>query len=116
MRVLVCGGRRYPDPQNVWNVLDKVHRKHKVTALIHGYCPSGADAHAHKWARSRGVQVDGIAAEWGQLGLKAGPIRNQRLIDEKKPEAGVAFPGGVGTADMVRRLKEAGIPVWELDA
>ena len=50
----------------------------------------------------------------GQLGLSAGPARNQRMLDEGKPDAGIAFPGGPGTADMTRRLKEAGIPVWEI--
>ena len=28
----------------------------------------------------------------------------------------IAFPGGRGTADMVRRAKAAGIPVREIDA
>lgn len=36
------------------------------------------------------------------------------MIDEGKPDMVVAFPGGAGTADMVRRAKAADIPVVEI--
>jgi hypothetical protein len=49
-------------------------------------------------------------------GKAAGPIRNQRMIDEGKPDLVIAFPGGRGTADMVSRAKKAGIPVQEITA
>jgi predicted Rossmann-fold nucleotide-binding protein len=42
-------------------------------------------------------------------------MRNQRMIDEGKPDLVVAFPGGSGTADMVRRAKRASIEVMEVD-
>jgi hypothetical protein len=35
--------------------------------------------------------------EWDELGKKAGPLRNQRMLDEGKPDLVVAFPGGGGT-------------------
>jgi hypothetical protein len=33
------------------------------------------------------------------------------MLDEYKPEAVVAFPGGRGTEDMIRRAETAGVPV-----
>jgi len=46
--------------------------------------------------------------EWDELGKKAGPLRNQRMLDEGKPDLVVAFPGGGGTKDMVSaRLRRA---------
>jgi hypothetical protein len=51
-------------------------------------------------------------ADWNTHGRAAGPIRNQRMLDEVKPELVVAFPGGRGTADMVRRAREAGVNVY----
>lgn len=45
---------------------------------------------------------------------KAGPDRNQRMIDEGRPDLVVAFPGGRGTADMIRRATEAGIEVFRI--
>jgi len=35
------------------------------------------------------------------------------MIDDGKPDGVVAFPGGTGTADMIRRAKKAGLKVWE---
>ena len=32
------------------------------------------------------------------------------MIDEGRPDFVVALPGGVGTADMVRKARAAGIP------
>jgi hypothetical protein len=44
---------------------------------------------------------------------KAGPIRKQQMLDEGKPDLVVAFPGGRGTAHMVRIARAAGIEVIE---
>ena len=43
-----------------------------------------------------------------------GHIRNQQMIDEGKPDLVVAFKGGTGTADMVRRAKKHNIKVIEV--
>ena len=44
----------------------------------------------------------------------AGHIRNQQMIDEGKPDLVVAFPGGAGTADMIRRAKKHNLKVIEV--
>ena len=41
-------------------------------------------------------------------------LRNQRMLDEGKPDLVVAFPGGRDTADMVRRARSAGVEVVEI--
>jgi len=53
--------------------------------------------------------------EWDELGKKAGPLRNQRMLDEGKPDLVVAFPGGGGTKDMVRRAVKAGVAIHEVN-
>lgn len=55
--------------------------------------------------------LEGVFPRSATNGKAAGPIRNQRMLDEGKPDLVVAFPGGRGTADMVRRAKAAGVPV-----
>jgi hypothetical protein len=52
---------------------------------------------------------------WDELGKKAGPLPNQRMLDEGKPDLVVAFPGAGGTKDMVRRAVKAGVPVHEVN-
>src|SRR4051812_2885166 len=111
MRLLVCGGRDFNDRDAVNDALNRVHSKRPVTLLIHGDAP-GADRLANRWAEEHAVRRAPYPANWAELGPSAGPIRNQRMIDEGKPEGVVAFPGGVGTADMVRRVEAAGLKVW----
>lgn len=109
---LVCGGRDYWHPAHVALVLDTLLSEHPAMRVISGGA-SGADSIAAGWAKMRGVPVQVFKADWQTLGRAAGPLRNQRMIDEGKPDVVVAFPGGRGTEDMLRRAQAAGIPVRE---
>jgi hypothetical protein len=73
----------------------------------------GADALAGQWAQDRGVSQKRIPAEWIKHGRAAGHIRNAYMLLEK-PDLVIAFPGGTGTADMVRQAKKAGVCVVEI--
>lgn len=108
MIVLVCGGRRYSNRDYVFDTLDEIAAD--ITLLIHGGAP-GADTLANEWAKSRNVQCECYPAVWDMHGKAAGPLRNQRMLDEGKPDLVIAFPGGVGTADMVQRAERAGVEV-----
>jgi predicted polyphosphate/ATP-dependent NAD kinase len=108
-RILVCGGREYSDAETVNRVLDEVSEG-KQAVIIEGGA-TGADYLAAKWAQSRRMRLEVFAADWAEYGKAAGPIRNQKMLDMGKPDVVVAFPGGRGTADMVRRACQAGVPV-----
>lgn len=114
MRVLVCGGRDFHDKPRVYCSLAEINGAHEtaISTLIEGGA-TGADELAKAWAFYASVPVETYRANWKADGRAAGPIRNQRMIDEGKPDLVVAFPGGRGTADMIRRAKAAGIPVRE---
>ena len=111
--LLVCGGRDYVDRKRVYGVLDRVAARMEITALRHG-AARGADSLAGAWAREREVDEQARPAEWVRLGKAAGSVRNAAMLAEGGVVAAVAFPGGTGTADMVRKLKAAGVPVWEV--
>ena len=81
--------------------------------VIHG-AARGADALAGEWASFHGIQTVTVPANWKGDGLAAGPKRNQLMLDLLEPDQVVAFPGGVGTADMVRRAEEAGVFVHKV--
>lgn len=115
MRVLVCGGRSYRNHESLFGVLDGLHSSKTLVAVIDGGA-RGADWLASSWALEHGVPSQTFRADWKHLGKAAGPIRNQRMIDEGKPDLVIAFPGASGTADMVRRAHRAGIPVREITA
>lgn len=113
MRVLVCGGRDYSDENRLFAVLDDIDKQHNITLLISG-CASGADTLAMRWSLKWDLQVAMFPADWKKHGRAAGPIRNARMIDEGKPDLVVAFEGGKGTADMIRRARAAGLRVIEV--
>lgn len=112
MRVLVTGGRGYTDQAAVDKALDAVHAKRGITLLIEGGA-RGADRLARSWAIRNKVAVLTVEAEWDRYGKAAGSFRNGVMLHEHKPEGVVAFPGGAGTADMVRRAEAAKVPVWK---
>jgi hypothetical protein len=56
-----------------------------------------------------------MPARWGKEGKAAGPLRNQRMLEQVQPTYWLAAhwsadPDTPGTADMVRRLRGARIP------
>lgn len=110
-RILVCGGRDFNDEDIVFAALES-HVDRMQSTVIQGHAP-GADRLAREWCGRNGVHLESYPADWAAHGKAAGPIRNQRMIDEGKPTKVIAFPGGRGTADMVRRARAAGIPVFE---
>lgn len=114
LKVLVCGGRDFSDRDLVFSTLDAVRRKHGKSGLciVHGSCPTGADALAEEWAKSRQTAYLGIPAEWDVYGRAAGPIRNKRMRDEIKPDHCIAFRGGSGTLGMIDLMREVGIQPW----
>src|SRR5882672_7909105 len=110
MKVLVCGGRDFNDFDALCHELGGAHAANAIVEVIEGGA-RGADQLAHDWAKLNGVQTIAYLADWESHGRAAGPLRNQRMLDEGKPDLVIAFPGGKGTADMVRRAKAASIPV-----
>ncbi len=117
MRILVCGGRGYSNKRHLDLVLnslrDSLGTHDTIEAVIHGGA-RGVDYMAGAWARRNKIHEEIYLADWNQWGLCAGPIRNQRMIDEGLPSLVIAFPGGRGTADMVSRARRLGIPVNEI--
>jgi len=106
MRVLVCGGRYFSN----WLWLCKVLDELNPAFVIHGEA-KGADQGAWIWAWVRDVPYRGYPADWGRYGYNAGPKRNLQMLLDGKPDLVVAFPGGHGTANMVKIAREAGVPV-----
>jgi hypothetical protein len=115
MRVLVCGGRDYADRAKLDSVLSRMigcagHPDLTPDTIIVG-CAKGADTLAEQWADKAGHRVERYPADWEKHGKAAGLLRNQRMIEEGKPNLVIAFPGGRGTADMIARAEKAGVAV-----
>lgn len=117
-RVLVTG-TRYEGPASwTWTVCDAVlkawndHGKPDTIVVVHGDCPTGIDSFATAAARVIGCAREAHPADWANLGKRAGPMRNQEMVD-LGADLCLAFPMGAsrGTRDCMRRAEAAGIPV-----
>ena len=95
--------------------LDALACEQHVDRIVHGGA-TGADVLAQKWARLRGKPVMAYPANWSEFGKAAGPLRNRDMLRIERPGLVVAFPGGAGTADMVRAARQAGVAVHEVPA
>jgi hypothetical protein len=128
MRILICGGRTYG-----WNAANEGGYRTKDFAAcklfndtLDGYLQKGdvrlvsggakgADRLAEEWAKMRQVPIYIFHAPWIKYEKRAGPIRNQMMLYEATPDLVLAFPGGAGTADMVKRAKAVGIEVRKIN-
>jgi hypothetical protein len=124
LRILVTGGRFYCNVEYVWKILNEVHRIKGIDEIIHGatHTYTGADWMADDWAkeqlRARGGSFtltrcyvkEKLDGPWPAAGMR----RNERMLDTHKPHGVIAFPGGNGTAHMVRIAVESGVKVMDL--
>lgn len=114
MRVIVCGGRDYDDHDTLCNTMSSLQSMYDLKVATGG-CSTGADAMAHEWATQNCETPPKVYfAAWRTLGLRAGPIRNQRMLEDFGPDLVVAFHGGKGTADMVQKAIAAGVTVIQV--
>lgn len=105
MRVLICGSRDWSKPIPIDVVVGgfaAVYGAANVT-VIHG-AARGADSMAASAAHRHGIDCEDYPAAWATDGKAAGPIRNQRMLDEGKPEVVVAFSDDLATSRCVVRL------------
>jgi hypothetical protein len=80
--------------------------------IVHGGCPTGADAIADRWARRRWYEPEVHPAQWDVYGRAAGPIRNE-IMAASRIDVCVAFlrdpVGSRGTKGMIELAQAAGI-------
>jgi hypothetical protein len=122
VRVLICGSRGWKDPSPINAIvagLDVLAEgRGETLTIIHGNARSGADHLADQVARDWGAEVIREDADWGRYKAGAGPIRNQKMLDEHKPEVVWAFRSSGksnGTDDMIAKAKAAGVPVFKVE-
>lgn len=118
MRLLICGSRGWHNPEPIEAVIENYRKiaedNDESLTVIEGDA-AGADRLAKHIARRKRIDVITEPAQWNVHGKAAGPIRNQKMLDEHKPDAVYAFRStgkSNGTDDMVRRSQAAGVPTF----
>jgi hypothetical protein len=121
VRVIVSGSRDwggiYAEAriQTILNVLlalaDSIGQK---LTIVHGDCPTGADAIVDRWCRRREDQViiDPHPANWS-MGPVGGPIRNQYMVNRGADMCLVFMKDGSrGASNMAALARQADIPTF----
>lgn len=130
MRLLVTGDRNW---DNISVVVQALSQYSNDSILIHGNC-KGADLTAAVVAEEFGFEIISCPAHWRHntkdwiaiygecdtpcnlvVGKAAGVLRNGFMLDEHQPDRVLAFHNdlihSVGTLDMIKRARTAGIQV-----
>lgn len=114
MRVLVSGSRDWTNTTLILECLKALYYDGYDT-LIEGEA-KGADTIAKNCGRYLGMTVLPFPADWKKYRRAAGPIRNQKMLTDGKPDLVIAFHNNIteskGTKDMIERAKKAGIPCY----
>lgn len=113
MRILVTGGRTFRDKTLLNAALSKAHKLKSITCLLEGGA-QGADRLARMWAKTFNIPIITYPANWHKYGKGAGPVRNKQMLVEGKPDQVMAFPGGKGTANMIKQALAANVTVIEV--
>jgi len=114
LRVLVCGDRKYQHYMIINVMLDGFLLNYPNMVLIEGYA-NGADMIAHEWGVANLDEKNHLTfpADWSRYGKAAGPIRNQQMLVEGKPEIVLAFHNNInlskGTKHMIDLATEKGV-------
>ncbi len=107
-RALFCGSRDFTRGDKIVEIIDALPTG---SVVIQGMC-RGADSIARAYALSKGMLVDDWPAWWKRQKRGAGPIRNQRMLDNAKPNQVYAFytdyETSRGTRDMIERVHKTG--------
>jgi len=111
MRILFCGDRNWTN----YKVICDVMVDFKPDLVIEGEA-QGADILASAAAEYFDIPVLRFPADWERYGRAAGPIRNQQMLDQGKPDLVVAFHNDVqhskGTLNMVSQARKKNIKVY----
>jgi hypothetical protein len=118
MRVIVTGDRAWECRELAGDVVRRLVAKYgQGLVIVHG-AAGGVDAAFGAAAEAQGVAVEPHRAEWVRLGKRAGPSRNQRMVDGGADFC-LAFHRFIanrrGTKDCARRAIAAGIPTYLVD-
>jgi hypothetical protein len=115
-RILVTGSRDWKDKNfvalKIFNVILDNNLAFRDVVIVHGDCPTGADAMAQEFADKFHIATERHPADWKCYDRKAGPVRNKEMV-RLGADIVLAFPLGEsrGTRGCMKLAKEAGLNV-----
>ena len=110
-RVIVAGGRDFANYALLERTLDRILQPLEGVEIVSGRA-RGADQLGEIYARKHGIRIHQFPADWERLDKLAGFVRNKQMAEFAAPYGRlIAFPGGRGTAHMVKTAHAFGLQV-----
>lgn len=112
--VLATGARDWQDDESMTAALRELWRTWVPSSvatplLVVGDCPTGADSMIAALFASRGFAVHIHVADWSALGRRAGPVRNQAMVDMVAAlQAGGALVAGLAFQSLCTKCAQVG--------
>lgn len=115
--MLVTGSRDWTDALLIHAELSELMEPNNFLTVVHGACPTGADAIADRWAQKNAWINERHPADWTRYKKAAGFRRNAEMV-ALGADVCLAFirngsKGATHTADLAEK---AGIPVRRFTA
>ena len=114
-RVIVAGGRDFNDYELLKTRLDSILANFENVEIVSGHA-RGADTLGEKYAKERGLPCKVFPADWKNFPIRAGFMRNTRMLEYAKEETAlvIAFWDGVshGTGDIIKKAGLKNIEVF----
>jgi hypothetical protein len=126
-RVLVCGSRRWPWPDTVTTVLERLRVRHGNRLVVIEGAATGAERAAHRWCEHHGLPAwrhRCYPLAWAAQRTRrprtwqlTGPQRTRHILQAEEPRLAITFhedldPARGETSDACLRALLLGIPVW----
>lgn len=113
--IAITGSRDWTDEDAINEVIQMERVGPATLVVMHGDCPTGADAIAEKLCAKCGIHTLRVAARWLVFGKNAGPYRNN-IMAALKPKRCYAFPlpHSRGTYDCINAMDLEGVNCLEV--
>lgn len=108
-RVLVTGSR-HRTSNELTKRLESLYKEHGDNLFLVVGDADGIDKQVRDWADRRSVNIIVFWANWKKYGKRAGPIRNQAMVDHGTDLClAYPLPSSRGTYDCIKRAVAAKI-------
>lgn len=107
----IVGSRDFQDYDRLCEVISEWCSEHgSIDGIVSGGC-KGADTLAERYAADNKIPMEIHPPDWIRHGSRAGPVRNQKIVDSATHM--IAFPSrnGRGTQDSIRKAEKKGIAI-----
>lgn len=110
MKILISGSRYYSNYQKIFTFLKGKNKEYDNLVIVEGGA-RGADSLARKACKKLDIEFKEYRANWKKYGKAAGPIRNQKMLDDNVDVDLVAIfhenlNKSKGTKDMMKRAEK----------